>query len=307
MPTTLKRAKTQDFNFIMDRIMGKLKGWKEKKLSFAGRNVLISAVIQAIPTYMMSCFILPKEICHKIEQAMCNFWWGNKEGHHKIHWKAKKDIFRPKFNGGIGFRDMHMFNLAMLAKQGWRLHTNPSSLLSKCLKAKYFPHCDILQAQIGNVPSYTWKSIHQALWVLNKGCCWKIGSGTKVNIWEDNWIPHQNGHKVLTPKANHRQVLVSDLITHDPNLGWNTSLINNIFLPFERDLIQQLPLTQEPIEDQIMWPHTNTGLYTVRSGYNMIKQWHDNSNGGTANPNPHNLIWKRLWTLPTVPRHKVLL
>jgi hypothetical protein len=47
MPTTLKRAKTQDFNFIMDRIMGKLKGWKEKKLSFAGINVLISAVIQA--------------------------------------------------------------------------------------------------------------------------------------------------------------------------------------------------------------------------------------------------------------------
>jgi hypothetical protein len=135
---------------------------------------------------MMSCFILPKDICHKIEQAMCNFWWGSKKGHHKIHWKAKKDLFRPKFNGGIGFRDMHLFNLAMLAKQGWRLHTNPSSLLSQCLKAKYYPHCDILQAQIGNMPSYTWRSIHQGLWVLNKGCCWKIGSGTKVNIQNSN-------------------------------------------------------------------------------------------------------------------------
>jgi hypothetical protein len=236
MPTTLKRAKTQDFNFIMDKIMGKLKGWKEKNLSFAGRNVLISAVIQAIPTYMMSCFILTKEICHKIEQAMCNFWWGSKEGHHKIHWKAKKDLFRPKFNGGIGFRDMHMFNLAMLAKQCWRLHIKPSSLLSQCLKAKYYPHCDILQAQIRNLPGYTWRSIHQALWFLNKGCCWKIGTGTKVNIWKDNWIPHQNGYKILTTKANHSQTLVNELITNHPRKAWNTSLISNIFLPFERDL-----------------------------------------------------------------------
>jgi ribonuclease HI len=307
MPTTLTRTKTQDFNCIMDRIMGKLKGWKEKKLSFAGRNVLVSAVIQAIPTYMMSCFILPKAICHRIEQAMCNFWWGSKEGHHKIHWKAKRDLFRPKFNGGIGFRDMHIFNLAMLAKQGWRLHTNPSSLLSQCLKAKYYPHCDILQAQLGNMPSYTWRSIQQGLWVLNKGCCWNIGSGNKVNIWKDNWIPQQNGFKTLTTQSNHSQNLVSDLITNHPLTSWNTSLINSIFLPFERELIQQIPLTQEPNEDQIMWPHTNNGIYTVKSGYNVLKQWQENSNCGSTNSNPHNLIWKRVWTLPTVPRHKALL
>jgi hypothetical protein len=136
---------------------------------------------------------------------------------------------------------MHLFNLAMLAKQGWRLHTNPSSLLSQCLKAKYYPHCDILQAQIGNMSSYTWRSIHQGLWVLNKGCCWKIGSGNKVNIWKDKWIPQQYGYKILTTKANHSQTLVNELITNHPHTTWNTSLINNIFLPFERELIQQLP------------------------------------------------------------------
>jgi hypothetical protein len=52
MPTTMRRARSQDFKFIMDKIWGKLKGWKERNLSFAGRSVLISAVIQAIPTYM---------------------------------------------------------------------------------------------------------------------------------------------------------------------------------------------------------------------------------------------------------------
>jgi hypothetical protein len=115
MPTTMRRARTQDFNFIMDRVWNKLKGWKERNLSFSGRSVLINAVIQAIPTYMMSCFLIPKVICHQIEKAICNFWWGGKEGHYKIHWKAKNDLFKPKFIGGLGFRDMHLFNLAMLA------------------------------------------------------------------------------------------------------------------------------------------------------------------------------------------------
>jgi hypothetical protein len=63
MPTSMGRTKVQDFKFIIDRVWSKLKGWKERNLSFAGRSILISAVIQAIPTYMMSCFLIPKEIC----------------------------------------------------------------------------------------------------------------------------------------------------------------------------------------------------------------------------------------------------
>ncbi|KAK2445188.1 hypothetical protein QL285_016148 [Trifolium repens] len=135
----------------------------------------MNVVIQVISTYMMSCFLIPKEICYQIEKAICNFWWGGKEGHYKIHWKAKTNLFKLKFNRGLGFRDMHLFNLAMLAKQGWRLHVNPFSLLSQCLKAKYYPQSGILHSQTGHNPSYTWRSIHRAIWALNKGNCWKIG------------------------------------------------------------------------------------------------------------------------------------
>lgn len=33
-----------------------------------------------------------------------------------------------KREGGLGFGDLHLFNLAMLAWEGWRLVQNPDSL-----------------------------------------------------------------------------------------------------------------------------------------------------------------------------------
>jgi hypothetical protein len=52
MPTNVGRSKSQVFQYIQDKVWKKLKGWKEKHLSFSGRSTLIKAVAQAIPTYI---------------------------------------------------------------------------------------------------------------------------------------------------------------------------------------------------------------------------------------------------------------
>jgi len=197
LPTQIGRSKNQVFHFIMDKIRGKLKGWKEKNLSFSGRGVLIRAVIQAMPTYVMSVFLIPQGICDRIERAICRFWWGGNDDKQKIHWKGKESLFKSKLKGGQGFRNMRAFNEALLAKQVWRLHKNPHSLLAQCLKAKHYPHNDILQANLGDKPSYTWYSIFHAKWVIKKKGCWKIGNGNNVKVWDDNWLPEQNGFKVF--------------------------------------------------------------------------------------------------------------
>jgi hypothetical protein len=59
LPPVVGRAKRRAFNEIKDRVWWRLQGWKEKLLSQAGREILIKAVIQAIPTYAMSCFKFP--------------------------------------------------------------------------------------------------------------------------------------------------------------------------------------------------------------------------------------------------------
>lgn len=126
---------------------------------------------QAITVYVMSCFLLPISLYEDIERAVCNFWWEGSDNSRKIHWTSKAKLFKPKKERGMGFKILRDFNLAMLAKKIWRLHTNPNSLLAQCYQAKYHPQNEILEAPLSSHPSYAWRSLHQAIWIIKKGSC----------------------------------------------------------------------------------------------------------------------------------------
>ena len=96
--------------------------------------------------------------------------WHNNFGRDKDGRKRRwRGLCEPKACGGMGFKQLKQFNLALLAKQGWRLQTCQNSLLYHVLKAKYFPTCDFLQAALGNNPSYTWCSILLAQPIMKQG------------------------------------------------------------------------------------------------------------------------------------------
>ena len=116
-----------------------MQGWKGKLLSRAGKEILIKAVAQLIPTYTMGVFLLPVKLCDELNQMFARFWWGQAEIERKIHWKNWGLLSQSKRKGGMGFRDLRAFNLAMLAKQGWRMMQNKNSPIYQCFKQRYFP------------------------------------------------------------------------------------------------------------------------------------------------------------------------
>lgn len=61
--------------------------------------------------------------------------------------------------GGIGFKRIHEFNVALLGKQGWRLFTRPELLVSQVYRARYYPIGNFLDAGWGSNPSYAWRII----------------------------------------------------------------------------------------------------------------------------------------------------
>ena len=84
-------------------------------------------------------------------------------------WLSWDKMCLPKEEGGLGFRDHKAFNLALLAKQGWRLQTNTTSLVHRVFKAWFFLDGDFLSAKLGNYPSFTWRSILASHKIVQKG------------------------------------------------------------------------------------------------------------------------------------------
>ncbi|KAL9678308.1 hypothetical protein QQ045_016151 [Rhodiola kirilowii] len=68
-------------------------------------------------------------------------------------------------------------NLALLAKQGWRILTEPNQLVSKIFKAKCFPNSDLLNASAGSRPSYGWRGIMEAMQIIKYGAKWDVEDG----------------------------------------------------------------------------------------------------------------------------------
>ncbi|KAL0368488.1 UNVERIFIED_CONTAM: hypothetical protein Scaly_1067700 [Sesamum calycinum] len=74
LPTAVDKSKRDVFDGIKDRIWSKMQGCAAKKLSQAGRAVLIKSVLQALPTFMMSCFRLSDTLLRQIEGMFANFF-----------------------------------------------------------------------------------------------------------------------------------------------------------------------------------------------------------------------------------------
>lgn len=155
LPAALGRNKTIMFDFIRERALKKLKGWKSKNMSQSGGEVLIKSVIQAISSFAMQCFLLPSLINSIISSIRKFFGGGDSETRH-IHWKAWDVITKSKDEGGLGFKNLHATNLAFLAKQGWRLLMNPNSFWARIMRGLYFPNGSFMTARKGCKPSWFW-------------------------------------------------------------------------------------------------------------------------------------------------------
>lgn len=118
LPTFIGRSKNEAFKGILDRVRSKVSHWSTKLLSQAGKEILLKAVAQALPTYCMGVFKLPQNLLRELNRVMNHFWWGQQQNKHKVHWVSWKQMGKAKTKEGMRFRDLESFNLALLAKQG---------------------------------------------------------------------------------------------------------------------------------------------------------------------------------------------
>jgi hypothetical protein len=296
------RSKKSTFTFVKERIWKRINSLRGRALSKAGKEVMNKSVLQSIPSYVMSVYLIPETTIKEIERMINSFWWGGGSNNGGIKWLARDRMTCPKDFGGLGFRNLHLFNMAMVAKQGWHFITKPNSLVAKVYKARYFPNSSFFASKIGHNPSYAWRSIWNSRHVLMNGCRWKIGDGTKINIMNEPWLKKEAGKWLQSPQeqgvANlHRnQLLRPNEKTRDSNK------IYSLFPPCIANHILAVPLFDNIDEDQLVWDDDIHGNYNVKSGYNLLLQPRIE-----AMTIQENEAWKWLWKIKAPPKTKHLL
>ena len=240
-------------NYITEQVWSKLQGLKEKLLSQTVREIFLKAMVQAIPTFAMSCFKLPLGLCDKIEALIIKFWWGQKGEQRKIHWKKCEILCKPKSEGGMGFKALAKFNEATLARQVWRLLNDHNSLFYRVFNAKYFPRGLIFEA-LAPSGSYAWQSLLKSRKVISVGMRWGFGDGKSIKIYNDNWLPGSGSAKVVSPCVPALEGANVDFLINPDTGMWDCNLIDQHFLWFEAQRIKAVPLYVSRQVDSIIWP-----------------------------------------------------
>uniref|UniRef100_A0A803PT88 Reverse transcriptase n=2 Tax=Cannabis sativa TaxID=3483 RepID=A0A803PT88_CANSA len=188
LPSIVDRNKNVVLGFLKERMRKRINSLEGKFLSRAGKEVLIKSMLQSLPSYAMNVFLFPIGTCKELERLMASFWWKSNKSNSNgsgIVWMNWDRMTRNKAEGGMGFRNLRDFNLAMLGKQGWRFMLRHDSLVSKIFKARYYPQGDFLSTELGSNPSFIWSSIFAAKDTVKLGLRKGIGSGLTVDITSD--------------------------------------------------------------------------------------------------------------------------
>jgi hypothetical protein len=194
---------------------------------------------------------------------------GGKEGKRKPCWVSWEVMTLPKHLGGLGFRHLELFNLCLLARQPWRILTEPNSLSARILQAVYYPNGSILDVELGSHPSQIWRSILGDRDILVQSLIRRIGDGRSTNIWTDNWLPRNFMMKPLVSIMINPPQMVSELID-ETMATWKTNLVHACFLPMDAAIILGIPLCTRRQSNFWAWSLDRKGQFSVKSAYRMI-------------------------------------
>jgi ribonuclease HI len=300
VPALGRAPRVQDFQYLVEKIKGKLAGWKAQQLSLAGRITLAKSVIQATPIYPMMSTPIPKSCLQEIEKAQRDFIWGDTDDKRKAHMISWNTITRAKDCGGLGLRKLQSMNEACLMKMGWSLMTREDTLWGNVLIGKYGRE----GWNQGRICSKTndsslWKAITKCWPKLELYSCWSIGDGNKVNFWSDKWI---DAHTRVSDLVHHIPEEVQGWKVKDiaaPTGEWNFDKIKELV---PNSIVQKMHAIVPPHashdNDIQFWPGTNTGHFTVAAAYRLIT-------GGDMHDGDKK--WSQIWKINSMERVRVFI
>lgn len=229
----------------------------------------------------------------------------NKEN---IHWKIWDILTRSKeAGGGLGFRELHIFNKAILTKMDARVLEETTSLSVQVLKGLYFLRGDFLLATKWTHASWGWSSLLVDRDTIQREGIWRIGKGLYIQVHKDPCLCTKTGVRTgETPeKDNNAVVFVRSLIVM--NKQSNKDQVWQYMTTSDAEFIIRIPIpiTEEP--DKLVWAYTKDREAKVWSVYHRLMEIAKGLAPTTLTDGsrPKNLC-SGIWSAHTIPKTKAM-
>lgn len=248
---------------------------------------------------------IPKKVMDKLVRVQRRFLWGGGSDNNKIAWIKWETVCLPKEKGGLGIKDINMFNLALLGKWRWNMFHNEGQLWVRILESKYGGWRGLDVATNDKKQSLWWRDLKSVFRTsqqgeeLKRGIKWRIGCGDRIKFWEDEWIEGEAALGAKYPRLSLISCQQNQLIQHmgdykeagwEWKLAWRRPLFDNEVLMAANFLndIERQPI-QMHRRDGWLWRGDPSGHYTAQSAYKLLRE--------ASAEGIHDTAYHELWKL----------
>uniref|UniRef100_A0A2N9HE33 Uncharacterized protein n=1 Tax=Fagus sylvatica TaxID=28930 RepID=A0A2N9HE33_FAGSY len=302
LPLGAKAKSKAIWDPILEKMERKLAGWQRMYLSKGGRVTLIKSTLSSLPTYYLSLFPIPSSVALRIDKIQRDFLWGGIGDGKRFHLINWHQVCQPLKFGGLGFRNIRIFNQALLGKWLWRYGTETDAFWRSIIFSKYGDPQGgwITREAHGPYGVSLWKHIRKDWERFARHVYVEVGDGAKTRFWTDSWCGQgslKDGYPELYRIARNKEALVKDHMQyHNERVSWDFNFTRHA-QDWELDAVASFLelLSSSSVkgygEDRLCWRGASKEGFKVRSYYKYLS-----SSAGTAVP------WKRIWKTNAPPR-----
>ena len=258
---------------------------------------MLKSTLASLPTYFLSLFTIPVSVARRIEKLQRNFLRGGMGDIQKYHLVSWDQICSPIPYGGLGVKNLILFNKALLGKWLWRFGAEESHLWKRVIAAKYDEEWGGWQSKPyrGSHGCGLWKSISAGWGTLLKQITFSAGRDDRIRFWMDKWCgdtPLKDLFPHLFLCSTNREASIESVISRSDMSfvrTWNISFIRDfndwelpVVMSFFTFLQPFLPSSER--KDTMVWKLRRSGEFDVCSYYCALQA-----------PTRMHFPWKIIW------------
>ncbi|XP_048493317.1 uncharacterized protein LOC109135948 [Beta vulgaris subsp. vulgaris] len=159
VPICSKRLTSSQCDALVDKMTCRIKIWRSRHLSYMARVQLINFVLMSLHMYWAQVFILPKKVLRDIVQVCRSFLWSGQSFSWNLRSVAWSKLCCGKNFGGLGFKDVFLWNIAHMGKYLWVVANKQENSWIKWVNSVYLKNASWWEYSPKANSSWYWKKV----------------------------------------------------------------------------------------------------------------------------------------------------